>query len=110
MIKQFLVLAVASSAISVAAPAMAQEAAASGLPMCSAKITDSCMQTPAQQKRAMTAEQAEARDARHGGMWAPNHDTTPKPAMRQRMRKVHKSEKMMMNKPPAEAAGEPKPM
>lgn len=51
-----------------AAPSLAQ---APAIPFCSAKVTDSCQQTPAQQARAMTGEQADARDARYGG-WAPD--------------------------------------
>lgn len=40
-----------------AVPVLAQEAAPS-LPPCSAKVKDGCQQTPAQEKRAMTGEQA----------------------------------------------------
>ena len=73
MIKPMFVLAAAM----LAAPALAQDApaaapAASSLPYCSAKVTDNCQQTAAQQARAMTGEQAEKRDARSGGQWTPN--------------------------------------
>jgi hypothetical protein len=63
------------TAAMLAAPALAQEAAppaAPALPFCSAKVTDSCQQTAAQQARAMTGEQADARDARNGGNWTPD--------------------------------------
>ena len=69
MIKPIFILAAAM----IAAPALAQApAAAPALPFCSAKVTDSCQQTAAQQARAMTGEQADKRDARNGGEWAPN--------------------------------------
>ncbi len=105
MMKPFLVLAFASSALSFAIPAMAQDAmaAAPDVPMCSRTVTDGCMQTPAQQKRAMSGEQADARDARHGGMWTPNA-AAAKPAMAAR------KHKKMMKKAPAMMADEPKPM
>lgn len=64
MIKPMLILA----ASMLAAPVMAQDtaapAAAPSLPVCSAKVTDSCIQSAAAERRAMTAEQAAARDAR----------------------------------------------
>jgi hypothetical protein len=66
MIKPVFVLVAAL----LAAPAVAQTSAPT-LPPCSAKVTDNCMQTPAQEKRAMTGEQADKRDARAGG-WAPD--------------------------------------
>jgi hypothetical protein len=83
VIKPMFVLAAAM----IAAPALAQDApaaapaAAPTLPFCSAKVTDNCQQTPAQQARAMTGEQAEARDAKAGGQWVPNGKaaTTKKP-------------------------------
>ena len=69
MIKPMFVIAAAM----LADPVLAQDApAAAALPACSAKVTDSCQQTPAQQARAMTGEQADRRDAAHGGAWAPN--------------------------------------
>ena len=46
------------------------------LPYCSAKVTDSCQQTAAQQARAMTGEQADKRDAKTG-TWTPNKRATP---------------------------------
>ena len=55
----------------VAVPVMAQDAAPT-LPFCSAKVTDGCQQTKAQQARAMSGEQADRRDAANGGMWTPN--------------------------------------
>ena len=73
MIKPIFVLAAAM----IAAPALAQAPAA--LPMCSAKVTDSCQQSPAQQARAMTGEQADKRDARNGGEWSPNKRGTAAP-------------------------------
>jgi hypothetical protein len=76
VIKPMFVLAAAM----LAAPALAQDApaapAAPALPFCSAKVTDNCQQTPAQQARAMTGEQAEKRDARSGGQWTPNGRAT----------------------------------
>ena len=67
------------AAAMIAAPALAQDAAAPAaptLPFCSAKVTDNCQQTPAQQARAMSGEQAEKRDARNGGAWTPNTEGT----------------------------------
>lgn len=66
------------AAAMLAAPALAQDApaAAPALPFCSAKVTDNCQQTPAQQARAMSGEQAEKRDARNGGQWTPNTQGT----------------------------------
>jgi hypothetical protein len=72
MIKSIFVLAAAV----IAAPAMAQAPAPAALPTCSAKVTDSCQQSPAQQARAMTGAQADARDARNGGAWTPDKRTT----------------------------------
>lgn len=66
MIKPVLILVAAT----LAAPAIAQTPAPS-LPTCSAKVTDNCVQSAAQQKRALTGEQADKRDARYGG-WAPD--------------------------------------
>ena len=68
MIKPLLVVA----ATLMAFPALAQAPAAAERPMCSAKVTDGCQQTAAQQARAMTGAQADARDARAGGTWAPD--------------------------------------
>jgi len=73
---------IAVAAVLAAAPALAQDAApaeAPKLPFCSAKVTDSCQQTAAQQARAMTGEQADARDAKTG-TWTPNKRATPAPA------------------------------
>jgi hypothetical protein len=78
VIKPMFVLAAAI----IAAPALAQDApaapAAPTLPFCSAKVTDNCQQTAAQQARAMSAEQAEKRNARAGSDWSPNKTATPK--------------------------------
>ncbi len=73
MIKALLV----ATATLVAIPAFAQAPAAAERPFCSAKITDGCQQTPAQQARAMTGAQADARDARNGGAWTPNKAAAP---------------------------------
>lgn len=64
-----------SAAALIAAPVLAQEApaaapAAPALPYCSAKVTDSCQQTPKQEARAMTGAQVDKRDA--GGQWTPD--------------------------------------
>lgn len=57
--------------------AWAQEAGTAAAPVprpaCGGQQRDSCQQTPAQERKAITAEQAEARDARHDGEWSPNH-------------------------------------
>lgn len=71
MIKPILFVVAAMLAV----PAMAQDPmapAAPALPKCTAKVTDSCDQTMTTEKRAMTGEQADARDARNGGNWTPN--------------------------------------
>jgi hypothetical protein len=72
VIKPMFILAAAM----IAAPALAQETpaapAAPTLPFCSAKVTDNCQQTAAQQARAMSAEQAEKRNAAAGSDWSPN--------------------------------------
>jgi hypothetical protein len=68
MIKPLLVVAAALMAI----PAAAQAPAAAERPKCSAKVTDGCIQTAGQEARAMTGEQADARDARNGGKWTPD--------------------------------------
>ncbi len=62
-----------------AAPVLAQEAApaAPTLPTCSAKVTDGCIQSSAAEKRAMTGEQADKRDAAHGGAWTPDAAKAP---------------------------------
>lgn len=65
MIKPLLAI----TATLLAVPAVAQ---APALPFCSAKVTDNCQQTAAQQARAMTGAQADARDARNGGKWTPD--------------------------------------
>ena len=65
------------AAMSAAAPA-----AMPALPMCSAKVTDGCQQTKAQQAREMSGAQADARDARNGGQWTPN--AADKPAAKKR--------------------------
>lgn len=72
----------AIAATLIALPALAQ-APAPALPFCSATVTDSCQQTKAQQARAMSGEQADARDARNGGAWTPNA-TAAKPAAKKR--------------------------
>jgi hypothetical protein len=66
---------IAAAAVAIAAPAFAQDAAAPALPFCSAKVTDNCQQTAAQQARAMTGEQAAKRDAKTG-TWTPNSRAT----------------------------------
>ncbi len=83
MIKPMLILI----ATFVAAPALAQMAApaaaptaAPTMPMCSAKVKDGCMQSPAAEKRAMSAAQADKRDAAHGGTWAPDAAKATPPA------------------------------
>lgn len=63
----------------VSVPTLAQDAAPT-LPFCSAKVTDNCQQTKAQQARAMTGEQADRRDAANGGAWTP--DKTAKKPMK----------------------------
>lgn len=63
-------------AMMLAAPSLAQDAAPA-LPFCSAKVTDRCQQTPAQQARAMTGEQADRRDAANGGAWTPDKRAAP---------------------------------
>ena len=60
------------AATMLAVPALAQDAAPMALPMCSAKVQDKCQQTPAQQARAMSGAQADARDMRNEGHWTPN--------------------------------------
>jgi hypothetical protein len=70
----------AVAATLVALPALAQ---APALPYCSATVTDSCQQTKAQQARAMSAAQADARDARNGGAWTPN-GAAAKPAAKKK--------------------------
>ena len=69
---------IAVAAVLAAAPALAQTppAEAPKLPYCSAKVTDSCQQTAAQQARAMSGEQADKRDAK-SGTWTPNKRATP---------------------------------
>ncbi|MFZ4690624.1 MAG: hypothetical protein ACOYLS_15415 [Polymorphobacter sp.] len=67
-----------SAAVMLAAPVLAQDAmapAAPAMPVCSAKVTDGCVQSAAAEKRAMSGEQADKRDARNGGMWAPDGKT-----------------------------------
>ena len=65
MIKALFVVTAAMLAV----PAVAQTA---DRPVCSAKVTDGCVQSKAQQARAMTGAQADARDARNGGKWTPD--------------------------------------
>ena len=81
MIKSVFVVA----AMVAAAPAVAQTApmttaaptaGAPERPFCSATITDGCQQTKAQQARAMTGAQVDARDARNGGQWTPDMKVT----------------------------------
>ena len=66
----------AVAAIMLAAPAFAQAPVAAERPFCSATITDGCQQTAAQQARAMTGAQVDARDARNGGKWTPDLKAT----------------------------------
>lgn len=70
MIKPLLIV----TAMMLAAPAFAQTPAATAAdrPFCSATVTDGCQQTKAQQARAMTGAQVDARDARNGGKWTPD--------------------------------------
>ena len=88
MIKSFFVV----TAMLIAAPGFAQSAAPER-PYCSAKITDGCQQTKAQQARAMTGAQADARDARAGG-WEPDKAgktaTTTKATPKKHKAKTHK--------------------
>jgi hypothetical protein len=65
---------IAAAAVAIAVPAFAQDAAPA-LPYCSAKVTDRCQQTAAQQARAMSGEQAAKRDAATG-TWTPNKRAT----------------------------------
>ena len=62
------------TAMLVATPLFAQ-AAAPERPFCSATVTESCQQTRSQEARAMSGAQADARDARNGGQWAPDKQT-----------------------------------
>lgn len=71
----------AVAATLVALPALAQ---APALPMCSATVTDGCQQTKAQQARAMSGAQADARDARNGGAWTPNGAAAKQPAAKKK--------------------------
>lgn len=65
-----------SAAALMATATAAQEAAsaAPALPYCSAKVTDSCQQTPKQEARAMTGAQVDKRDA--AGYWTPDKRAT----------------------------------
>jgi hypothetical protein len=75
------------------APVLAQDAMApAAMPMCSAKVKDSCMQTPSQQARAMSGAQADARDAK-SGMWTPDGSSADKSAMAMPMMKKHRMHK-----------------
>ena len=71
MIKPLLIAA----AVMLAAPALAHVPAATTTdrPFCSPAVTDGCQQSKAQQARAMTGAQVDARDARNGGKWAPDN-------------------------------------
>ncbi len=71
-----------ATALIAAAPAFA------ALPPCSAKVKDSCQQTSGQEARAMSAAQADKRDAAHGGAWASDLAGQPK------------ADKMAMHKKP----------
>jgi uncharacterized membrane protein YgcG len=53
-----------------ALPAGAQTAP---VPACDSRYRDQCQQTAATERKAITAEQAADRDARHNGEWSPNH-------------------------------------
>ncbi len=98
MIKPILVLAAAMIAV----PAMAQAPAAGALPMCSAKVKDGCQQTPGQEARAMSGEQADKRDAKSGG-WAPNKGGSDKDAMAPMKKPAHKAHHKAAAKPMAAA-------
>ena len=76
--KSILILAAAVFAV----PVLAQETApaAPTLPTCSAKVTDGCIQSAAAEKRAMTGEQADKRDARNNGAWTPDGKAAAKQA------------------------------
>ena len=73
--KQLIMAGVLAAAAHTAA--QAQDSAAppepAKRPNCDWQHRDGCQQTPAQERKAITAEQAEARDARHNGEWSPNH-------------------------------------
>ena len=80
----FPVLAQAPTPTPMMTPTLALASAPTlALPMCSAKVTDGCQQTKAQQAREMSGAQADARDARNGGAWTPNA-VAAKPAARRR--------------------------
>ncbi|KAB7648419.1 hypothetical protein [Polymorphobacter fuscus] len=66
-----------AAAAMLAAPVLAQAPAAAERPFCSATVTDGCQQTKAQQARAMTGAQVDARDAANGGKWTPDMRGTP---------------------------------
>ncbi len=70
---RMMLMAVTVQAALAAMPVMAQETA-DKRPVCSRKVKDSCQQTAAQERLALTAAQAAARDARFNGEWSPNHD------------------------------------
>ncbi len=89
----------------VAAPAFAQAAAPAALPMCSAKVKDSCQQGPRQEAAAMSAAQAEA----SGGVGDRKSDQSAKmgdamPMKHKMMKKHHAKKPMMMTKAASEAA------
>jgi hypothetical protein len=88
----------------VAAPAFAQAAAPAALPMCSAKVKDSCQQGPRQEAAAMTAAQAEA----SGGVGDRKSDQSAKMgdgmAVKHKMMKKHHAKKATMMAPAADAA------
>jgi hypothetical protein len=95
-----------SAAMLFAVPAVAQDAMAPAMPMCSARVQDSCMQTPAQQARAMSGAQADARDARTG-MWTPNAGGADKDAMAMPMKKHRMNKKSAMTTDPVAAEAAP---
>jgi hypothetical protein len=72
VIKPMFVLAAAM----IAEPALAQDTmaapAAPTLPMCSAKVIDNCQQNSARESRAMSGDQAKARNASAGSVRSPN--------------------------------------
>ena len=115
----------ALAAILVAGPATAQmaadpaapPAAAAALPMCSAKVKDSCQQGPRQEAAAMTAAQAEAsggvgdrnhdQSAMTGGKMAPHKMTHHRKAHRKAMKKAAAAPAAPADAAPADAAAMP---
>jgi len=88
-----------ATALMAAAPAFAAD-----LPPCSAKVKDSCQQTTGQEARAMSAAQADKRDAAHGGTWASDLAGQPKAdTMAMHKRSMHKKHAMKADAMKADA-------